>query len=482
MAHQDVVSWDEFVQRVRRHRPSELIAAIAKTNIAVAPNGMWTADGGTPLFPWAMAVAARESLRAGNEYRPAGVTAKDLFEIGSRYHNVYDPVIDDGDALACLVRIAYEQFPFQEALFFGAARSRLLFERRSPDVDRKLRLIDSEFWSTTIGLPLEILFAAGMLFGVGALKNEGQFDLGWYGQDNFAAISKLIDESDARRAMAGLFGTDRATFKTMCPTPCRRGYERVAFNPLVARPFIHVHGDRFLAPVPQYVFWRASAPSLYYMALEKLAESDKALFTDDVGALFEDYVLRQAAQLPLEALYPQIEYAPGAYTTDAILVWPDFVLLIEAKATRLRQESRIGGRTLREDLNRTVGHAFEQIERTDRLIADGHTKLAHIPADRPRYGLVVTLEPYHFVDLARSELTYTVTRLPVAVVSILDFERFVADTLAEPIDGAQMAKLAVHKEAAWRVGELLSSRAAKAHRNPLLDGEYEALVELGRGV
>jgi hypothetical protein len=406
MASQRVVTWDEFVQRVRRHRPSELLAAIAKTNIAVAPNGMWDADGATPLFPWAMAIAARESLRAGNEHRASGVTVNDLIEIGASYHNLYDPVIDDGDALACLVRIAYEQFPFQEALFFGVARSRLLFERATPEAVRRLRLIDASFWPTTIGLPLETLFAAGMLFGVGALQNEGISDLAWYGQTNFAAIAELISEADARRAMTQLFATDREGFKSMCATSYRHGYERVAFNPLLARPFIQVGAESLLAPVPQFVFWRASAPSLYYMALEKLDEPDKALFTDDVGALFEDYVLRQAKQLPLEAVYPQIEYAPGAHTTDAILVWPDFVLLVEAKATRLRAESRIGGVTLREDLNRTIGHAFEQVERTARLIADRQEALTHIPADRPRYGLVVTLEPYHFVDLGLDEIAY----------------------------------------------------------------------------
>jgi hypothetical protein len=218
------------------------------------------------------------------------------------------------------------------------------------------------------------------------------------------------------------------------------------------------------------------------MALEKLDEPGKALFTDDVGALFEDYVLRQAKQLPLEALYPQIEYATGAHTTDAILVWPDFALLIEAKATRLREESRIGGATLRKDLNRTVSHAFEQIERTARLIADRHQALAHIPADRPRYGLVVTLEPYHFVDLGLDEMAYKATSLPVAVASILEFERFVADTLSEPLNAADMANLAVEGEAAWRFGELVTSRGPKAHRNPLLDAEYEALVNLGSTV
>lgn len=482
MTRERVVAWEEFVQRVRRYRTSELLAAIAKTNIAVAPNGMWDVDGTTPLFPWALAIAARESLRAGNEHRRSGVTVNDLIEIGASYHNLYDPVIDDGDALACLVRIAYEQFPFQEALFFGVARSRLLFERATPETVRRLRLIDASFWPKTIGLPLETLFAAGMLFGVGALKNEGTFDLGWYGQTNFTAISGLISEADSRRAMTELFATDRDAFKRMCATSYRSGYERVAFNPLLARPLVQVGAESFLAPVPQFVFWRASAPSLYYMALEKLDEADKTLFTDDVGALFEDYVLRQARQLPLEALYPEIEYASGANTTDAILVWPDFVLLIEAKATRLRAESRIGGATLRADLNRTVGHAFEQIERTARLIADRHGALAHIPADRPRYGLVVTLEPYHFVDLGLDEIVHKAKSLPVAVASILEFERFVADALVEPLNGTDMANLVVETEAAWRVGELLTSRAPEAHRNPLLDAEYGALANLSATV
>src|SRR5436190_1001434 len=98
----------------------------------VAPGGMWDQVRKPQPFPWAMAIAARESLRAGNEHRSSGVGFSDLIDIARRYHDLYDPIDDDQDALALLVRTAYEQFPFQEPLFYGAARSRLLFERPTP--------------------------------------------------------------------------------------------------------------------------------------------------------------------------------------------------------------------------------------------------------------------------------------------------------------------------------------------------------------
>jgi hypothetical protein len=116
-----------------------------------------------------LAVAARESIRAGNEHRASGVTQGDLAQICSMYHNLYDPVVQDDDPVAALVRIAFEQFPFQEPLFFGAARSRLLFEQTSPDAAARLRIVDSSFWARLIGHPLDVLFNTGMLLGVGAL-------------------------------------------------------------------------------------------------------------------------------------------------------------------------------------------------------------------------------------------------------------------------------------------------------------------------
>lgn len=378
--------------------------------------------------------------------------------------------------LAFLIRSAYEQFPFQEPLFYGLSRSRLLFEKASPAVRAKLRLVVGDFWERSLGLPLEALFVSGFLFGIGATQNHGLFDLDWYLQSNFAAISALMSEADAEAAMVTLFAATSGELRALCPT-YKRGYERVAFNPLQARPFVWIRDRRYLAPVPQFVLWRASAPALYYMALEKLPDADKSTFTDDVGALFEDYVVRQARQLAIESVDSEIEY-PGGKTTDAILVWSDFILVVEAKATRLSQESRMGGATLRDELDRTLGRAFEQVEETARLIQDGEPALAHIPSDRPIYGLVVTLEPYYVPELAREFEGRYATKLPVAVASIGEFERFVADAIATPLTHPEVETLVSDNRMGWQIRELIDRRDHEQNRNPLMDDEYMELTQL----
>jgi len=478
-----MVRWDDFVQRVRRHRPSDLVLAIAGTNVSIAPDGMWepARRGIGPFYPWALAVAARESIRAGNEYRSPGVTEHDLADICGMYAELHDPIVDDQDALALLVRIAYEQFPFQEPLYFGAARSRLLLEQASPTAASQLRIIDSSFWQSVLGHPLDTLFNAGLLLGASASKNGGSFDLAWFQQSNFAPIAKQVSETVVRDLLKTTFSADISTLKGMCPSSYRHGYERVSFNPLQARPFIEQGGGRFLAPVPQFVIWRASAPSLYYIALEKLNGPDQAAFTEDVGTLCEDYVVRQSEQLPLPLVEREIEYKPGSRTTDAILVWPDFTLLVEVKATRLTQEARMGGATLRSELDRTVGRAFQQLDNTAELVRSGHPALANIPASNPIYGLVVTLAPYHFANtpFARSALSGSAPSIPVAVASMQEFERFVADTLAEPLTASDMAGLVASDPSVWDLDGLNQRRSAAGHRNPLLDAEFNKVAAFG---
>jgi hypothetical protein len=478
-----MVRWDDFVQRVRRHRPTDLLLAIAATNISIAPDGMWEPDrrGIGPFYPWALAVAARESIRAGNEHRDPGVTEADLASICGMYAELYEPIVDDHDSLAALIRMAYEQFGFQESLYFGVARSRLLFEQPSTMAAGQLRIIDQAFWPMVLGHSLGDLFNAGLLLGVGALRNGGAFNLAWFQQPNFAPIAKEISEQVVRELLASTFAADIQTLKGMCPSSYRPGYERVSFNPLQARPFVSQGGERFIAPVPQFVFWRASAPALYYIALEKLSGPDKAAFTEDVGTLCEDYIIRQADQLPVQLLEREIEYKPGSHTTDAILVWPDFTLLIEVKATRLTEEARIGGSTLRAELNRTVSRAFEQLDNTAQLLRGGNPALAHIPSGNPIYGLVVTLEPYHVVNspVARSELSFSSPSIPVAVASMQDFERFVADTLAQPLSSQDMASLVFGDPTAWDFNGLGRRRSAAGHRNPLLDAEFKKMAAFG---
>ncbi|MFY9487210.1 MAG: hypothetical protein WAP35_00740 [Solirubrobacterales bacterium] len=466
---------------MRRHRPSELLTEIAAVSIAIAPDGMWDSRTGGLCFPWSLAVTARESIRAGTEHRKSGVTRHDLAQICEIYNNLFDPIADDNDVLATLVRSAFEQFPFQESLYFGIARSRLLFEKPSPQITGKLKIVDAAFWQNVTGQPLDTFLDTGLLLGVGALRNGGLFDLAWFKQPNFAPIAQHLSEDTVRTLMHDAFATDTVAYKSMCPSSYKRGLERVSFNPLLVRPFLHQADERFLAPIPQFVFWRASAPSLYYIALDHLSGSDRNDFTDDVGELFEDYVVRQALQLPLEQpVQREIEYESGKKSTDAILVWPGFILLVEAKATRLTEESRAGGSTLRTEIDRTIGRAFEQLDTTAKLIHDRHPAFDHLPVGLPIYGAVVTLEPYHFINtpLGRSEIAKDPS-IPVVVTSVQNFERFVADAIADPVDANQMLELLDDNGKTWKIDDLIRRNLAAGHRNPMLDVEFTTMANFG---
>src|SRR5947208_1748747 len=109
------ITYDEFEQRVRRHRPSELVPAIAAITSQMSDDDL-RAMRQRLVFPWGLAAAARESLCQGNEYRPPGLTPRDIEEISGAYNALSEPLFDGTDVgrlYAFMARISNEQFPYQ---------------------------------------------------------------------------------------------------------------------------------------------------------------------------------------------------------------------------------------------------------------------------------------------------------------------------------------------------------------------------------
>src|SRR5437899_1284953 len=135
----------------------------------------------------------------------------------------------------------------------------------------------------------------------------------------------------------------------------------------------------------------------------------------------------------------------------------------------------MGGSALRRELDRTISRAFAQLDTTAELVRNRHPALGHVPDGRPMYGLVVTLEPYPFINAAfiRDELSAQTPSIPVAVASIQDFERFVADAIADPLDAERMASLVdpAGSRDTWSVDALVQRKSDKGFRNPMLDAE-----------
>jgi len=152
-------------------------------------------------------------------------------------------------------------------------------------------------------------------------------------------------------------------------------------------------------------------------------------------------------------------------------------MLVEAKATRLTQLSRMGGDSLEKDLQRTLPHALHQLENTANLIVNRAPVVSHIPHDRPIFGLVATMEPYHVIGKALHLLGISPPSIPITLASISDFERLVADFLAIPLTLRDMEAHTETTRVSWNVDELVARSGTARHANPMLDDEQGSLIQ-----
>lgn len=380
------------------------------------------------VLPWALAGAAKEAVISGNEFRDPGVSLRDIQEICGAFNAVVDPLLKDdaelGSPHSLLTRIAYEQFPYQSSVYEEMTRSHVLFDTCLPRITP--RLLGDEFWRRGLGGSLVDFLALGLLGWVGAQKNNGYFDLAWLEQPNFKEIVREVPAESIREVFPRHYAATFPEFRELAlANSTDRDLPRFDFNPLTARPFLQMPDGRYLAPVPQLVLRRASATALYYIALDAIADdSERDAFFADLGALFQAYVGMQLAQLPECAIQPEIEHN-GDRSVDWFVIWPDLVLLVEAKSTRLTQAGRTGRPQLAEELNRSLGKANKQLERSMALIKEKHPAFAEIPSDRPMIGIAVTLEPYYLANSHWSRKLLGQENSPTLTVSARALERLV---------------------------------------------------------
>lgn len=90
-----LLTYSDFLQRVRRHRPSELLPALATTAVQFFERDAWATD--EVRLPWAIAAAAKASVVAGNEFRSSGVSEKVVFEIRAAYNALDSPLTNRAD-------------------------------------------------------------------------------------------------------------------------------------------------------------------------------------------------------------------------------------------------------------------------------------------------------------------------------------------------------------------------------------------------
>jgi hypothetical protein len=466
-------NYSDFLQRVRRHRTSDLLIALADTSIRLFEQEAWIAD--RVRLPWAIAAAAKASIVAGNEHRSPGVTDKDVIQICAAYNALDTPLAHDpNDASetvgAFLVRTSYEQFPYQQSHFEEISRLGALFATIE---ELNAEILDRALIERVLGCSLEEFVVAGFVLATGAQVNTGFFDPEWAAlREGPHAIDRQFPVDTVRQVFERLFlaGFEQIRADAKITEQPDRRLRHHEFNPLVSRPFVTLPDGRHIAPQPHFVFQRLSPSALYYAAVDALDTEQANAFTRDIGLVCEHYVGRQLSLIPNAAVSPEIRYDNDQLSVDWFVIFDELVLLVEVKSTRMSHLARMGGIKLRDDIDRSLGKAYNQVKRTDDLLTAGHAAFAEIPTDRPRIAIIVTLEPYWAANSPFIAEFLPEPAIRTSVASVRALERLV-DVL-RTVEGPEplIKVLDDPDRRSWNLENALPDITVS--RNPILDAAW----------
>jgi hypothetical protein len=420
------VSFDEFKQRVRRHKSSEVLKAVSTLAADYAAASVnHTAPPSLPNYvqPFSLAAVARAAILYGNEYRDSGVSTSDVTEMCALYANVHDPALtqvpSDGRLRGLLHRAAYEQFNDQFSITENVARTLLLFEDHayaSPNAPQPSN------WQELLGCDLLTFMRVGFSMHLAGLQYGG--DLA-FETLRLPSVTEAFTPLSAEQAMTVIdrgFSETIANMKLSTTEEEVSGLEKWSLNPLQTRPIIRL-SDRYLIPCPRWVIDRFTPTGLYFIGLKAW----KSCFTDALGLMFEAYIGTQLGTLKHANVHPEIVYGKGGEkTVDYFVVTDQAVILVEAKSARPIAATRRGEPKGDEDIEKKIGKAIKQINNSARLLQEKDLSLSHInPKGLPVYGVVVTLEPFHLVNAFSPDLIDDAA-IPTVIVSSHELEGFIS--------------------------------------------------------
>ncbi|WP_043686631.1 hypothetical protein [Streptomyces xylophagus] len=474
----------EYVQRVRRHPPSSLLPLIAATSGNLpTPREMRGHPKASTHGPWALADVAWVSLTRGNEHRGGPATEADLDEILGYYFALEEPMRREpvGQRMeGFLLRLGGQQLVWQEPEFSELSRSIALFLQTTPT--KALKVIQPGWDIQLLGCSLTDYVGIAQLLFAAATHKDGRFVPEWL-DGGLDAFTGLTTPGALAAAIDRQFATDVQTLKNEEAAAAAQAraagapaldpaLRRFSYNPLRGRPLVTGYGPGYLIPVPAAVMAKASPLGLYFTGLEGLGGA----FANDLGELFEQYVGRQLRLLPDALVHPEVVYTEGKgekKSVDWIVVFDDLVLLVEVKSVRPTMPLRLGPKDFATELTTKLEKAFGQIDRTATLIAAGKEEFAHIPADRPVLGMIVTMEPYHLINAPEFRSVFPAGAVSTTIAAIGEVEDAVtvADTSLSAILLAGAQAGASTPGGGWSLRSALGDHPLAM--NPVLDQAWE---------
>ncbi|MET3769445.1 hypothetical protein ABIB15_002147 [Marisediminicola sp. UYEF4] len=461
--------YSEFRQAVRRFPPSRFLPALAAHTSQLDPLIVGRGRLNDGRWPWAASAMARESVLHSNEWRHGGTpTESDFARLYNCFNDAYEPE-DDPSLSDIMTPLVYEQFGYGESEFEELSRVWALFG--DPTLGTPIP------WDEVFGIGLGEVARAALILHAWVTHNSGFIDFilldAPHMQLVFNRVAPRAEPVQLIRHFTTTIDGARALHGAAPPVAGHR--QRFAFNPFVARPLIDLGRAGVWAPQSMLVSRAIFPTNLYYVGMKKWGLP----FAENLGGRVEQYVGRQLRLIAGDHVEGEISYGKGDKSVDWIWVTERAVVLVECKSARMTLGAKAADASLGTVVARSLGKAREQIDRTAALIQNRHVAFAHVPADRPVIGLIVTAEPFYLGNASILPEYGAHGTTAAQVMSLRELEHFACLDELEAVDLLQTV-LADPEKRTWSLVSVMKD-LRDTGKNPILERAWNQYNYLDQG-
>lgn len=370
-----------------------------------------------------------------------------------------------------LVRLAYQQFPFQEDVYHTLPRHLLLYldtHVAHPTID-----LDAALLKKT-GLNIKDFITIGIAFYAAALEHS-TFDRKFIENTQIASLQPYV-KPEKVTAFLSVVAADFAAFRDLCLQEVQQfpmaGLYR--FNPLFDRPIIICKGGLLCVPVLLLLPYVVTK-GLYYDFLDEFSGDNGNPFSEWFGHAFEQYgglLLRDA--FGYENVFEEPVYGkPERAGPDWIVTQGNTAIIFEFRSGRLNKRAKTYGdyEDIVELLERNVLETLKKIPIKIDALRSGATGIS-LSGVTEYIPCVVTYEPLYshglFLDVITRELrNQNVPEFDFELMSIEDLEWLLAwAAYEEPVEFIQK-KLANPEWKVMSTSKLIEEKATEKGVNKL---------------
>jgi hypothetical protein len=402
----------------------------------------------------------------------------------STIHNPIDekkPIDSRETLFGTIVRLAYQQFPFQEGIFNVLPRHVLLYlysKVKSPSIQPDTAAFKH------FGLNIIEYITIGIAFYAASLEHP-VFPLSFMEETQVGSIRKYLTSEKVGKFLLRT-AADFNTFRSLCLEEIKNYPDggTYRFNPLFDRPIIVRKDGNFCVPVPMLVP-NVITKGLYYDFLDLFHRETGNPFAEWFGHAFEHYGgLLLKRTFGRQNVFPEPVYDQGRKRgPDWTVIKGDSAISLEFRSGRLNKKTKVYG---------DYGDIADLVERNiltplrkfPEKIADIKAGLTNIPAKENMefFPCIVTYEPLYstqlFIDIVQRELeNMGIPEFDFELMSIEDLEWLLSWAKYEdPVDFLKAKKANLEwkaKSVREVVGIKIGKLGVKDVRHPLLDKVFE---------